>query len=508
MKKVVNGTILRDKMNEAIDLLCDTVKTTIGPKGSNVIIDHSAFSPFITNDGVTIANNIESEDEVINTILNLAKESSINTNDLVGDGTTTTLVLLQSIYKNGIKELNNISPIILKDELFSSLENITNLLKNISFKANKKELLSIATTSSNSSSIGKIVSAVYSKVNNKNMIKVTESNNEKTNIIYKKGYIIDSLLSSAYFLKDLQSVSLNNAYVLIVNDYLDNVDDIANILNEVIKTKTPLIILSEDYSDMFTEEIVSLNMQGILNAYLLKHPGYGFEKVVTLEDIALITTASITSKENIKINHLGKIDNITINNNEVIFNFKENDKISKKINEIKKLENNDFNNKRLSMFTSMSVEIQVGGFTTTEKREKKMRYDDAVCAVFSSSNGILLGSGISLYQISEQLDESTIANKILKTSLKSPFEQIILNAGLDENKIISEIKKSNYKKVYNILKEKYENIDNTSVIDTYDVVINSLKNAISISSMLLTTTSLVINEYQNNLNELKEYGNI
>ena len=137
-----------------------------------------------------------------------------------------------------------------------------------------------------------------------------------------------------------------------------------------------------------------------------------------------------------------------------------------------------------------------------------MRYDDAICAVFSSSNGILLGSGISLYQISEQLDESTIANKILKVSLKSPFEQIILNAGLDENKIINEIKKSNYKKVYNILKEKYESIDNTSVIDTYDVVINSLKNAISISSMLLTTTSLVINEYQNNLNELKEYGNI
>ena len=283
MKKVVNGNILRDKMNEAIDLLCDTVKTTLGPKGSNVIIDHSAFSPFITNDGVTIANNIESEDEVINTILNLAKESSINTNDLVGDGTTTTLVLLQSIYKNGIKELNNISPIILKDELFSSLENITNLLKSISFKANKKELLSIATTSSNSSTIGKIVSDVYSKVNNKNMIKVTESDNEKTNIIYKKGYIIDSLLSSAYFLKDLPSVSLNNAYVLIVNDYLDNVDDIANILNEVIKTKTPLILLSEDYSDMFTEEIISLNMQGILNAYLLKHPGYGFEKIVTLE---------------------------------------------------------------------------------------------------------------------------------------------------------------------------------------------------------------------------------
>ena len=508
MKKVISSTELRNKMNEAIDLLCDTVKTTLGPKCNNIIIDHSAFTPFITNDGVTIANNIESDDEVINTILSLAKESSINTNDLVGDGTTTTLVLLQSIYKNGIKELEGISPIILKDELFETLTTITQMIKDLSFPSSKDKIFSIAKTSSNSTEIGKIIRDAYIEVNNKNLIKITESPNEKTNIIYKNGYIIDSLLSSPYFLKDKNSINIKNPLILIINNYLDNIDDIANILNEIIKTKTPLIILAEDYSDTFTNEIINLNMQDITNIYLLKFPLYGFEKIITIEDIALITNSTITDITNIKLNNLGKIDNVTINNNEVIFNFKENDKIKKKINEIKKLENTDFNIKRFNMLTSKSIEIQVGGLSTIEKREKKMRFDDALCAVNSTNNGILLGSGISLYQVSENLNENNIANKILKIALKTPFEQIMLNAGLDKNKIINEIKKSNYKKVYNVLTDKYENIDNTNVIDTYDVVINSLKNAISVASMLLTTTSLVINEYQNNINDLKEYGNI
>ena len=263
MKKVISSTELRNKMNEAIDLLCDTVKTTLGPKCNNIIIDHSAFTPFITNDGVTIANNIESDDEVINTILSLAKESSINTNDLVGDGTTTTLVLLQSIYKNGIKELENISPIILKDELFETLTTITQMIKDLSFPSSKDKIFSIAKTSSNSTEIGRIIRDAYIEVNNKNLIKITESPDEKTNIIYKNGYIIDSLLSSPYFLKDKNSINIKNALILIINNYLDNIDDIANILNEIIKTKTPSIILAEDYSDTFTNEIINLNMQDI-----------------------------------------------------------------------------------------------------------------------------------------------------------------------------------------------------------------------------------------------------
>ena len=508
MKKVISGDTLRNKMNEAIDLLCDTVKTTLGPKGSNIIIDHSAFSPFITNDGVTIANNIESEDEVINTILSLAKESSINTNDLVGDGTTTTLVLLQSIYKIGIKKLNNISPIILKDELFSSLKSITNMLNDIKFKANKKELLSIATTSSGSNEIGKIISDAYSKVNNKNSIKITESNDEETHIINKKGYIIDSILASPYFLKDKSNIEISNAIVLIVNNYLNDIEEVSTIINEMIKTKESLVIIAEDYSDLFVSEILNLNMENLINIILLKSPGYGFEKITILDDLALITNSKITETSNISLNKLGKINNVTISNNEVIFNFKENEKINKKINEINTLESNDFNDKRISMLTSNSIEIQVGGLTTTEKREKKMRFDDAKCAIFSSSNGILKGSGLSLYEVSEKLEVKNEADDILKIALKSPFEQIMINAGLDKNEIINEIKKSNYQKIYNVLNSKFESVNNTDVIDPYDVVLNSLKNAISIASMLLTTTSLVINEYQNNLNELKEYSDI
>lgn len=509
MKKVVSKDELKNKMNIAIDLLCDTVKTTLGPKGSNVIIDHSAFSPFITNDGVTIADNIESEDEVVNTILNLAKEASIKTNDIVGDGTTTTLVLLQNIFKNGMHKIDEgINPIILKNELNVTLEKSVKMIKEYSWKASEEEILNIASISANSYEIGKIISDAYCKVKNKSAIKITEGKKDYTEVIYKSGYIIETLMASSYFFKDKDNIEIKNSNILLINNYLNDIEEVSNILNDIILQNKPLVIIADDYSDKFISDVVSLYLDNVINIYLLKIPGYGLEKVNILQDIALITNAKIIDNNEIKVIDLGNINTLTINKEETIFSFQKNNQILNKIIELKQLESNDINSKRIAMFENFLIEIKVGALTDVERREKKMRFVDALCAVFGALNGVVLGSGLTLYKVSEEMIVKSIGDEIISLALKSPFEQIMFNSGLSQEEIITEIKNSEYRKIYNINKDCFELIDNTSVIDPLDVVLNSLKNAVSIASMLLTTTSLVINEYQNNIGKSNDYNEL
>ena len=224
MKKVISNDELYIKMKEAINLLCNTVKITLGPKGNNVIIDHSSFSPFITNDGVTIAENIESDDEVINTILSLAKEASIKTNENVGDGTTTTLVLLQGIFNEGLNLIKNgKNPIILKKELYESLNKIIDKLNNISKKPKNRDLLNIAITSSNDIEIGTNIYKAYIKTKNINAIKIKESNNTKTNIEFLKGYSFETILASNYFLNENNEINYYSSYLLIIHNILNNI---------------------------------------------------------------------------------------------------------------------------------------------------------------------------------------------------------------------------------------------------------------------------------------------
>lgn len=505
MKKVIVGEELKEKMKLAVNLLCDTVKTTLGPKGCNSIIDHSLFSPFITNDGVTIASNIESEDEAINTILNLAKEASIKTNELVGDGTTTTLVLLQNIYNNGLDMINDgYSPILLKEDLNKSLNNIIEKIKKYSRKPTNKELINIAKISSNSYEIGEMVGLAYLKVKNKNAISIVENNLPKTEIILKKGYIIDSLLASNYFLKDKNEIELKDVYILIVNSYIDNIETISNLVNWVINNKLNLLILADDYSDDFINQVVSLYLENNINIILSKIPEIGKNKIDLLKDIGVISSATLKDIDRVTIDDLGFVRTLKIDSNDICFTFYLNSNIRKYIKILKESKKNvldiDYFNKRIAMLNKGLIEIKVGASTDTERKEKKMRFDDALWSISSSNNGILPGSGLILYKISEELTNS-VGDILFKKVLKAPLNQIIYNAGLDESNIIREIKKSNFEKIYNVKTNKFENILDSEVIDSKDVVINSLINAVSISSMLLTTNSLIINEYKNNINK-------
>lgn len=517
MKRIVSNEELKRKMVDAINLLCNTVKTTLGPKGSNVIIDHSLFCPFITNDGVTIAQNIESDDDVINTILEIAKESSIKTNESVGDGTTTTLVLLQSIFNQGLDLINDgENPIILKKELFNQLENIKKRIESKIIKTKKRDIINIAITSSNSIEIGSIIGEAYNKIGFKEGIKINEGEEDRTEVALNKGYVFDTLLASPYFLQDNKDLNMKDSYLLLCDRNFQNLEEIAEILNYIISMNKSLIIMANDYENEFVNQVLSLYLNDNVNVCLLKTPFFDKNKIDLYQDLSLITRAKIISDFNeIKISYLGKLLEININKENVKISFNNNPEIIKRTSMLKEyLKSSDedidkeFTSLRIAMLERGIIKINVGAKTITERREKKMRFDDALCAVNVSKSGILPGSGVVLYEIAENIESNSNAAIIFKNALKAPFIQIMQNAGLDEKEIINEIKISNYKKIYNIKTQTYDDINKTQVIDPYLVVVNSLINATSIAGMLLTTTSLVINEYKNELNKQAEFNEV
>lgn len=510
MKKVVFGNELYEKMCDAINLLCGSVKITLGPKGNNVIIDHSSFSPFITNDGVTIAENIESEDEVVNTILTLAKEASIKTNDIVGDGTTTTLVLLEGIFNEGLKLINEgYNSIILKKELNNYLDKLINELENISRIPTNKELFKVALTSSNDNDIAKNIYDAYLKTKSINAINIKEIESNKSCTEYLNGYRFETVLASNYFLNEQESIEYNKPNILIINNKLDSIESIASILNEVIKNNNSLVIISDDYNEDVVNDLVSLYLSNEIKICLLKTPSYGYKAHEILKDISVITNSKIIKNDYITLNDLGYVNNIVINNEEVILSFDYNNGIENLINEIKINDDNinkNFNEVRISMLSNTIANILVGANTITERRELKMRYIDALHAIDVSTKGILSGAGIALLKLRDKIKLENEMDKLFYNVLYLPFKQILINSGLDDKEIYDNIKNSDFNKLYNINKSDYENVDSTLVIDPTNVLINALKNAVSISSMLLTTSHLIINEYKNNLNKISDYN--
>ncbi len=499
MKKIISNDVLYAKMEEAINLLCDTVKTTLGPKGCNAIIDHSSFTPFITNDGVTIAENIESDDVAINTILELAKEASIKTNEIVGDGTTTTLVLLQSIFNSGLKLIKEgVNPLILKEELACYAQKIISAIKLESRIPTKAELTNIAGTAANDDNIGKLVSSAYFKVKNKDAISLVEVDSNINQIEFLNGYTMSISLSSPYYLKNEKKLDYTNPVIYLI-DTLSDLDCLENAINYAIKNDGPLIIITKEYEEYVANEIISLYINEGVKVILVKLEEYGLNKEIIFDDLKAITNSS----------NLAQVRKISISSEFATIVFDNNPQIKKRIVAIKKELANlqidkAFYNKRLAMFKNGLVNILIGAPTATERREIKMRVEDALWAIDSATKGINLGCGLTLYKISENLKDEGNASKILMQALKKPFKQIMQNAGLDEVNIIKNIKKEDYQIIFNIKTNCWENIQNSTVYDATKVIENSFLNAVSIASMLLTTTSLIINEYQNNLNKLND----
>lgn len=513
MKKIVSGKILRENMLEAINLLCDTVKQTLGPKGNNVIIDHSSFSPFITNDGVTIAKNIESDDPVLGSIIEIAKEASIKTNDNVGDGTTTTLVLVQSLITLAIKEINNgTNPIILKRDLFKELENILKVLNNLKLKGSNRTQEDIAMISANDHNIGKVVNEVVKKIDDKSAIVIKEDSCNNIRVQYKKGYSCEISHPSEYYFQEKSNMNFNDAQILIINDIVNSTDDISSCLNEAIIHNKSLIIIAKDFDSYLVNEIMSLNLERKVNCIMVKISEYGFRERLVQKDLEIITKATIAeNSQHITGENIGIAKNIYIDKHSLRIDFKVDETIKNYVKNIDSMaiDCNDFEleflNKRKAMFKEGIVEITIGAPTKIECHEKRMRLEDAICSTFASKNGFLLGGGVTLLNIANVIDTSSVAGIIWKETLTKPFEQIMINSGLDAKEIEKTIKENNYTKVYNVYTDSFEDKTKTKVVDAYDVIVNSLTNACSTAIMLLTTNSLIINEAKNNLNKVNEY---
>ena len=497
MKKVLSGKELRDIMLKTVNLICDATSSTLGPSGNNVLIDNDETSPFITNDGVTIAFNISSDNKIENTILEIIKEASLKTNEKVGDGTTTTLVLLQSIFNNGIKKIESgTNPIVLKKELDNTLNIVIEKLKEFSRLPSKKDYISIASISANDKEIGKFLENIFSKMGSKYSIKLEEGNFEDTYYEIKKGYTLEiDNIPNIYF-DNKKEINLNDVSVLLLNGYLNDLESISEIINEGLNRNRSIVILASDYDEEIRNQVILYNLQMNKNIYLFKIPDYGSRKDAIIKDISLLTNANIKNNgyEKVAFNDLGVSKKIIINKEELIIINDIN--INSYIDELKNEYKNSFNDyekefliKRISFLENGIATIYVGGNTRTEIKEKIMRFEDALCALEQAKEGVLIGEGIPLLQISDEIDD-----EVIKPSLKFPFNKIMSNSLGEYKEIEKNILNSKYKLIYNFNTCELENISDTDVLDPTNVTIESLKNAVSIASMLLTTNYVVIND--------------
>ena len=503
MKKVVNGKCLREKMDEAIDLICDAVSSTLGPSGNNVLINNE-LSPFITNDGVTIAESIASEDKIVNTILEIIKEASLKTNELVGDGTTTTLVLLKSIFKEGLKLIENgKNAIILKQELDDSLNSCLNILESFKREPTKNDLINIAKTSCSDYKLGEYLTKIFLKMKSKYAIKLCDSDYEKTSVKYNKGYSFDlDNITNMYFLSQ-NKINLKNVNILLLKGYLDDLE----VLSEAINENKNLVILATDASDLVKEEILSYYLDYKKNIFLFLLPDYPSKRYAILNDLNVISGANIKNvNEDISFADLGQIENITITKDEITFSVDKNIDfyIENLKNELKTLSEFDayFMKERICKLESGIATIYVGGISKTEMKEKKMRMEDAINALEVASKGVTIGSGIKYLEMSDKLELNNDGARVLAKSLKKPFQKIMENCGENYSDWQDLIKDSNYEKIYNLKTKVLEESKAASVMDPIQVLEVALKNATSIAAMLLTTNYLVINENINNNNEM------
>ncbi len=506
MKSVIKGAELYNYLEESVKLISDTVKTTIGPRGSNVIVSTMNMPPFITNDGVTIADAIASSDGVSNTILTLIKEAALKTNNDVGDGTTTTIVLLESIFLNGLKEIKNgYNPLKLKQEIDESVKQVINLLNKESMIASDKDLMNLASISANDKKIGKLITEFYLKLKRSKNIKIMESDTQIDYTEKSLGYFIDSTIASPYFLKNKDSITFNNPNLLIIDKSVHDLEELAIYINDAINKDTNLIIMADSFSDQVINEILSINDSDIPKIVLINNYEAGINKFAINDDLQALMGVN---------NNYGTLKKVIVNKNNITFIGNNSNILNRKINELKEEIKNetkeyelDLLKNRLSKLENNYGIIYVGGNTTLERRERKMRFDDALSAIYSASDGILMGGGIPYLKISDELNITTSADKIIKKALSSPFKQILENNAINYTEIYKYIKDNNFNVVYNVKNNTFEEKNNTSVIDSKKVLVEALINASSIAGMLLTTTHLIINEekkFTNSLNEFSE----
>jgi chaperonin GroEL len=518
-KEIKFGEEARRALEKGVNQLADTVKVTLGPKGRNVVLDKKFGSPLITNDGVTIAKEIELEDKFENMGAQLVKEVATKTNDVAGDGTTTATLLAQAIIREGMKNVAaGANPMILKKGLQKAVDVAVAGIKDNSQKIKGKEdIARVATISANDDLIGTLIADAMEKVTNDGVITVEESKTMGTNLEVVEGMQFDRGYLSAYMITDTDKMEavLDDPYILITDKKITNIQDILPILEQIVQQGKKLVIIAEDVEGEALATLVVNKLRGTFTCVAVKAPGFGDRRKAMLQDIAVLTGGEVITEElgldlkETTVAQLGKARQIIIQkeNTIIVDGAGSQDEIKNRIASIKvQIEDttSDFDKEklqeRLAKLSGGVAVIQVGAATETEMKEKKLRIEDALAATRAAvEEGIVAGGGTALINVIPEVaklldttvgDEKTGVQIILR-ALEEPVRQIAANAGLEGSVIVDKIKLGNKGIGFDALNEKYIDMIESGIVDPAKVTRSALQNAASVAAMVLTTESVV-----------------
>ena len=520
-KEIKFGADARAALEAGVDKLADTVKVTLGPKGRNVVLDKSFGAPLITNDGVTIAKDIELEDGFENMGAQLVKEVATKTNDVAGDGTTTATVLAQAMVNEGMKNLAaGANPIILRKGMKKACDCAVESIASMSSKVTGKDQIArVAAISAGDDSVGEMVADAMEKVSNDGVITIEESKTMHTELDLVEGMQFDRGYVSAYMCTDMDKMeaNLDNPYILITDKKISNIQEILPLLEEIVQSGAKLLIIAEDVEGEALTTLVINRLRGTFNVVAVKAPGYGDRRKAMLEDIAILTGGTVISDEvgldlkETTLDQLGRAKSVKVQkeNTVIVDGAGDQDAISARIAQIKaQIEEttSDFDREklqeRLAKLAGGVAVVRVGAATETEMQEVKLRMEDALAATRAAvEEGIISGGGSAYIHASKEVaklaaglegDEKTGANIILK-ALEAPLFTIAYNAGLEGAVIINKVRESEPGVGFNALTEEYVDMVQAGIVDPAKVTRSALQNATSVASTLLTTESVVSN---------------
>ncbi|MDF2842420.1 MAG: groL [Herbinix sp.] len=520
-KEIKYGSDARAALEVGVNKLANTVKVTLGPKGRNVVLDKSYGAPLITNDGVTIAKEIELEDPFENMGAQLVKEVATKTNDVAGDGTTTATVLAQAMIAEGIKNLAaGANPIILRKGMKKATDCAVEAITKMSSSLQGKEQIArVAAISAGDDEVGQLVADAMEKVSNDGVITIEESKTMKTELELVEGMQFDRGYVSAYMCTDMDKMeaNLDNPYILITDKKISNIQEILPVLEQIVQTGARLLIIAEDVEGEALTTLVLNKLRGTFVVVAVKAPGYGDRRKAMLQDIAILTGGTVITDElgldlkEATLEQLGRAKSVKIQKENTIIVDGEGDKadINARIAQIKaQIEEttSEFDREklqeRLAKLAGGVAVIRVGAATETEMKENKLRMEDALAATRAAvEEGIIAGGGSAYIHASKEVaklaanlegDEKTGANIILK-ALEAPLFSIVYNAGLEGSVVISKVKESQPGIGFDALAEAYVDMVQAGILDPTKVARSALQNATSVASTLLTTESVVAN---------------
>jgi len=520
-KEIKFGAEARAALESGVNQLTDTVKVTLGPKGRNVVLDKSFGAPLITNDGVTIAKEIELEDAFENMGAQLIREVASKTNDVAGDGTTTATVLAQAMVQEGIKNLAaGANPIDLRRGMKKATDLTVEAIAKMSSKVKDKEQIArVAAVSSGNEEVGVMVSDAMEKVSNDGVITIEESKTMLTELDLVEGMQFDRGYISAYMATDMDKMEANleDPYILITDKKITNIQELLPLLEQVVQSGAKLLIIAEDIEGEALTTLIVNKLRGTFNVVAVKAPGYGDRRKAMLEDIAILTGGQVISEElgldlkETTMEQLGRAKSVKVQkeNTVIVDGLGDKEAIKSRVSQIRKQideTTSDFDKEklqeRLAKLAGGVAVIRVGAATETEMKEAKLRMEDALAATRAAvEEGIIAGGGSAYIHAAKEVEslmetldgDIKTGAKIILKALESPLYYIVANAGLDGSVVISKVKEQKPGQGFDAYKEEYVDMVEAGILDPAKVTRSALQNATSVASTLLTTESVVAN---------------